>query len=264
MTSWAGTSLVDNVNGQDKGAGKATAARAPGLRVARPAAACAALAAAAGCAGARPPASAAARRNLHIAAGWPALQVATATWTHPPATRTWAAASFSPARRTSPTPQASPSPSHPSARRVRPVPAVHAARCQRQVCHVRDWRRGLLAPHGLLACCTTAHVAVRLACAVGGGEVRYRWAIGTTRWGRDVIDWVPFEGANATREVRVSLPGSVSRAGHGATQQPPCSCWAHRGGAQRADRGALLVFVFFPTVPATCAFVAVSPPPLSI
>lgn len=43
--------------------------------------------------------------------------------------------------------------------------------------------------------------------AVGGGEVRYRWAIGTTRWGRDVIDWVPFEGANATREVRVSKGG---------------------------------------------------------
>ncbi|KAL4419982.1 hypothetical protein ABPG75_007080 [Micractinium tetrahymenae] len=36
---------------------------------------------------------------------------------------------------------------------------------------------------------------------LGGGKVRYRWAIGTTRWGRDVIDWVTFDGANTTQET---------------------------------------------------------------
>ena len=43
--------------------------------------------------------------------------------------------------------------------------------------------------------------------AVGGGAVRYRWAIGTTRWGRDVLDWVDFEGSNSTEEVGVGALG---------------------------------------------------------
>jgi hypothetical protein len=42
---------------------------------------------------------------------------------------------------------------------------------------------------------------------VGGGAVRYRWAIGTTRWGRDVLDWVDFEGSNSTEEVGVGALG---------------------------------------------------------
>jgi hypothetical protein len=37
--------------------------------------------------------------------------------------------------------------------------------------------------------------------------VRYRWAIGTTRWGRDVLDWVDFEGTNSTEEVEVGAWG---------------------------------------------------------
>lgn len=46
---------------------------------------------------------------------------------------------------------------------------------------------------------------------VGGGPVRYRWAIGTTRWGRDVHDWVDWEGTNSTREVAVSLPTALQQ-----------------------------------------------------
>ncbi|PSC75196.1 Helicase sen1 [Micractinium conductrix] len=45
---------------------------------------------------------------------------------------------------------------------------------------------------------------------LGGGEVRYRWAIGTTRWGRDVLDWVPFEGRKATEELKTPR-GTVAK-----------------------------------------------------
>lgn len=39
--------------------------------------------------------------------------------------------------------------------------------------------------------------------AVGGGPVRYRWALGTTRWGRDVLDWQDLSGSNSTQNVSV-------------------------------------------------------------
>ena len=40
-----------------------------------------------------------------------------------------------------------------------------------------------------------------------GGPIDYRWAIGTTRWGRDVLDWVKFAGTNATEAVEVRRLG---------------------------------------------------------
>lgn len=42
-----------------------------------------------------------------------------------------------------------------------------------------------------------------LPAAVGGGPVRYRWALGTTRWGRDVLDWQDLAGTNSTQNVTV-------------------------------------------------------------
>lgn len=37
------------------------------------------------------------------------------------------------------------------------------------------------------------------------GPMQYRWAISSTRWGRDVLDWVPFEGFSSMQAVQVRL-----------------------------------------------------------
>lgn len=56
-----------------------------------------------------------------------------------------------------------------------------------------------------------------------GGPIDYRWAIGTTRWGRDVLDWVKFAGTNATEAVEVRRLGgwdALCRAGAGLGPTP--------------------------------------------
>ena len=50
----------------------------------------------------------------------------------------------------------------------------------------------------------------------GGGAVRYRWAVGTTRWGLDVLDWIDFDGYSITQAVQVGVGGdNVAGAGAG-------------------------------------------------
>lgn len=44
-----------------------------------------------------------------------------------------------------------------------------------------------------------------------GGPIDYRWAIGTTRWGRDVLDWVKFAGTNATEAVELPSGATVRK-----------------------------------------------------
>lgn len=46
---------------------------------------------------------------------------------------------------------------------------------------------------------------------LGGGTVKYRWALGTTRWGRDVLDWQDFAGTNYTQNVSTPSSSVVKR-----------------------------------------------------
>ena len=36
------------------------------------------------------------------------------------------------------------------------------------------------------------------------GPMKYRWAIGSSRGGRDVLDWLDFQGATSVQPVQVT------------------------------------------------------------
>ena len=201
-------------------------------------------------------------------------QAATAAWTRPPASPTWAAASCAPTRPSSPTHPPYRSPSHPS------TPLVSAPLPRRLAgpgwpC-LAGWPRwlalaavSLLRAGGLCGCGVLlrrlglAGIACRVAlgaagpdfgpparpgcrprrrperCAlppvVGGGTVRYRWALGTTRWGRDVLDWQEWAGTNATQTVPVRAVagqrlGACRSAARAALAPPPASRQRSRAG----------------------------------
>ena len=45
--------------------------------------------------------------------------------------------------------------------------------------------------------------------AAGSGRVQYRWAVGTTRWGRDVVPWTEYSGYHLVQPVQVGRGGAA-------------------------------------------------------
>lgn len=39
------------------------------------------------------------------------------------------------------------------------------------------------------------------------GDIRYRWAVGSTRWGRDVVEWVYLDDSNSANQSQIVQAG---------------------------------------------------------